>query len=158
MKSGWVPLAALVVAGCGQPEIKACEQYAKSGLRSPATYRRAGVRTIDERVTAEEFLTRRGDNPKDHARGLFLEGLRRSNTGIRNIVISYDADNAFGTPIRGEQICMFQLRDGKLVDDEKEIQTRIKIAEADRDFRALARSGGLPNLGPQDVPEKPCCL
>jgi hypothetical protein len=159
MRSWWMlPLSALVLVGCGQPEIDACEAYTKSGLRSPATYRKVAVKTIDESVTPEEFLKRRGDNPSDPARGLFLDGMRHSKVGIRNVVISYDADNAYGTPVRAEAICMFELRDGKLKDDTKEIQTRVKLAETDRDFRAMARAGALPNQGPIDAPEKACCL
>ncbi|MEA3033983.1 MAG: hypothetical protein QOH86_1999 [Sphingomonadales bacterium] len=160
MWNRWAPLAALVLAGCGggEPEIAACEQFTKSGLRSPATYRRAEVKTVDEKVTPEELLSRRGDRPDDPARQLFLDAYKGDNLGVRNVIISYDADNAYGTPIRGQQICMFQLRNGQLTDDEKALQSRVKSAEADRDFRALARSGGLPNQGPLDVPDKPCCL
>lgn len=71
---------AAIVSGCSQSEdaIKACETNIMSKLRSPSTYKRiSGNALVDEQ--GHEI----------------------------HVMIEYDAENAYGTPIREQDFCRF---------------------------------------------------
>jgi hypothetical protein len=75
-----------VLASCSLVEsssdkaVKACEVFIKDGLRSPATYKLIKATT---------------DDP-------------RTDKSIRSVFVEYDASNAFGTPIRAIEQCLFE--------------------------------------------------
>jgi hypothetical protein len=96
----------VVLSGCsmagGQPEVTACEEFIKSALRSPSTFKSVSSKSSDSKS---------GDGK-----------------GVREIFIEYDAANAFGTPIRGSQICTFDLVDGKVLNPD----VAVTFAKSDR--------------------------
>ncbi|WP_037462616.1 hypothetical protein [Sphingobium herbicidovorans] len=77
------------VGSCSMPEneaVKACEDFILTKLRSPSTYKR-----IEASGSLVPF-----DKPETFT-----------------AVVEYDAANAYGTPIRDRQVCVFGLKDGK---------------------------------------------
>ena len=60
---------------------QACEAFIAEGLKAPTTYKRVSVA-----------------NPPHEA-----------GKSFRYVALTYDADNAFGTPIRGGQVCAFKV-------------------------------------------------
>lgn len=80
-----------VLSGCAdKPEIKQCEDYIKGKLRSPSTYKR-----IKAEGVAVPF-----EKPTKYT-----------------VSVEYDAANAYGTPVRDTQLCIYPIRDGKPVAD-----------------------------------------
>src|SRR5688500_18848846 len=92
----------LVLLGCGRPEFTVCEELIENGLRSPATYQLARLETFDEPITKQQLTSIGGRSYGDAA------------LTLRKVFIEYDAANAYGTPIRGAEMCAFVLREGKL--------------------------------------------
>jgi hypothetical protein len=87
VKAALLFLPALALSGCGdRPEIADCERFLTTKLRSPSTYERISADT--KRMTTL--------NPQEQW-----------------VSIEYDAANAYGTPIRGSQICKYPLVDGR---------------------------------------------
>jgi len=76
------------LAGCnllpGNQAIQACEIFIKERLRSPSTYKQ-----IDAEYSGVTF--------------------KSDNRDVRMVTIEYDAANAYGTPIRGNQQCVFEI-------------------------------------------------
>lgn len=147
-----VPLAALTLAGCGRPDVKACEIFIKDGLRSPSTYRLISMSEQDEKVSKPPLPKEAGE----------LERMAweqdKAQHGIRSLILEYDAANAYGTPIRGHQVCTFATIDGDLQDNAT-IDANTAHRRAMEAFDAAARSGALPNVKPEDWPtrERTCC-
>lgn len=81
-----VPFLFLLLAGCDQPEVKQCEDFILSKLRSPSTYKRIESSGIQ---------------------------VPYNNPDRYTVRVTYDAANAYGTPVREEQLCVFGLKDGK---------------------------------------------
>jgi hypothetical protein len=76
-----------ILTGCNPAKdaaVGACESFVKDRLRSPSTYKQISV---------------------DYS------GVRFESNGrdVRMVNIKYDAANAYGTPIRGDQQCMFEV-------------------------------------------------
>ena len=67
----------------GEEAAKVCEQHIASALRSPSTYERTKLTVSPDK---DEY-------------------------GTRSVFIGYDADNAFGIPIRGKEWCAFEVDD-----------------------------------------------
>lgn len=63
-----------------------CEKHILSKLRSPSTYRQVSTTAIELPF----------EKPTNY-----------------HLTIEYDAANAFGTPVRDRQICIFALKNGK---------------------------------------------
>lgn len=85
MRAIWlVPI--FLLTGCDKPEVKNCEDHILSKLRSPSTYKRIEYSGTDVPYPKAD---------RHHVR------------------IVYDAANAYGTPVRDTQICVFGLKDGK---------------------------------------------
>lgn len=102
-----VILSLMLLAGCDVLQYKGlaqCEAAIKDQLRSPSTYKRIDVR--------DQLVVERG------------QGLK-----VRRFEIDYDADNAFGAPIRADAVCEFEAKSGDF----------IEVAEGPR---SLARSLG----------------
>jgi len=80
-------LAVLALTGCSKqverPEILDCEQYLLGKLRFPSTYQRVSIQSV-----------------------------RIEKPNYQSVGIEYDAANAYGTPIRGEQICVYPVKNG----------------------------------------------
>lgn len=136
MRRGCVPLAALLLAGCGQEDVEACEEFLKGGLRSPATHRQVSVRTYNAPIT------------KQQATAIGARVYDDRPLTLRKVFIDYDADNAFGTPVRGIEMCAFLLSDGKLP-DAGSLRSKVSLAGTQRDYRRLTG---------QQEPDYPCCL
>jgi hypothetical protein len=125
-----------VLASCGQADVAACEEFLKGGLRSPATYRKVSVRTYDAPIT------------KQQATAIGARVYDNRPLTLRKVFIDYDADNAYGTPVRGIEMCAFVLLEGKLP-DAGSLRTKVSLAGTQRDYRRLTR---------QQEPDYPCCL
>ena len=81
-----------------------CEEAAKLRLRSPSTYRRVSSNELTpENITAEQFLSSHSNS--QHAR----DALAQKNAAPVRLraFISYDAANAYGTPVRDTVECTY---------------------------------------------------
>lgn len=85
MRLIWLMLFCLLTA-CDDLVVKQCEDHIFKKLRSPSTYKRINIEGTDVPYP----------NPDRH-----------------HLRITYDAANAYGTPVREEQVCVFGLKDGK---------------------------------------------
>ena len=152
MRATLVLLACIELAACQKPMISGCETYIKDGLKSPSSYKRADITEIDVPITEEDY---------NKATGPALAKIRKqfqlpTPTKVHAILIHYDADNSYGTPIRDLAECVFETADtGRFAN----VTTRISYAEAERDQRLRISSGQAPNDGTTDMdPAYPCCL
>lgn len=80
-------IALSTLTGCSPNKdaaINACEMFIKERLKSPSTYKQIGVN---------------------------YSGVTFKNQGreVRMVSIEYDAANAYGTPIRDDQQCLFEV-------------------------------------------------
>ena len=142
-----------LLSACGEPEVEACEEFIKDGLKSPSSYKRASVSKLDETISQEMFLENHGkiDTFDKH----WLDDGRLTQ---RIVAIEYDADNSFGASIRGAGICEFHLIDGELP-SQISLDASVSMAIAQRSMRELGRAGLIPNEGKLDIPEPRygCC-
>lgn len=150
--------AALMLTGCNRPEVTACENFVRDGLRSPSSYRRIGIETSDQAMSLSEFRNITGDKP-----GGVLEVMTDNahKHGIRTVSLEYDAQNGFGATLRETRQCYFRMRDGELQGTASTFAAKAKLQKVNREFRDLMRSGALPNVNSADVPPEPepsCCL
>lgn len=82
-------LLAVALSGCDaitsneEQAFRICEAYVKESLRSPSTYNRIKA----------------------------ISNIPSQGSGIRTVHLEYDADNAFGTPVRGYEMCAFKVDD-----------------------------------------------
>lgn len=134
---GRVALFAIALSGCEGREIAACEDYLKDGLRSPSTYNRVNVSARDEPVTAARIVELGGREPRGG-----------QSLALRSVTIEYDAQNAFGTPIRGALQCGFVVRDGEVAGQQL-MDSAVLLAKVNHQTRRLQ---GDPE------PNYPCCL
>ncbi len=166
MRTVLLALLVLPFTGCdrlglGNPEeVKACRVFAQAGLSAPSTYTEASVRSFDNPIAEEEVRRRYFPDADDELQRMRMDRLRGRRLGIRSIFLSFDAANAYGTPLRQLAGCDFLLVDGELASpgmlesDARAaamvLDTR-RLAEAlDNDeLRRLAR----PRGGPLD-----CCI
>lgn len=105
------------LAGCSafdSPLIKACEDGVKLRLRSPATYNRVEVVEVarPQPMSADEYVAFQAKYYPASSNAA-VDGLAPS-PAVHEAFIKYDADNAFGTPIRGVANCKFATEDGKM--------------------------------------------
>jgi hypothetical protein len=126
---GLVASAALM-PGCAEraqnEAITVCEGEILKSLRSPSTYKQ-----IQASVSPPEF------EPK-----------------VWVVSISYDAANAFGTPVRGGYLCAFKAEAEGNLPIKGEMELAAATAKLDADIALFA--GTEPNSGKLDV--FPCCL
>lgn len=145
---GGAAILILFLAGCGRPEVAACEQFIKSQIVSPASYQRASVETMDRDVSADEYYKAAGrqiETLPQRSRELAQE----ERYVIRSVVIDYDTADIDGSVVRSKDICQFRMRDGG--PDIPNMDLAIGQHEIRRSAVAL--------VGPPIVkPETPCCL
>ena len=150
-------LIALVglLSGCDGADLRACEDYTKATLNTPATYHRASVEVFEQnKLSLEQWFSLTGKTPATTlAPKLVQEGQAEAGLGLRQVFIHYDADNAYGTPVRGLTACGFKLVGGKLV-DEKQLTS---YADTYATNENLKRAGALPPELENKL-KYPCCL
>lgn len=151
-----VPAALLMLSACGQADVQACEQFIKSGLKAPSTYKQISLKTYDEQLSLPEFLQRTGQKNLHPViqRGLELQA--EDGLGLRTIVIESEAANGYGVPIRSTDICAFKLVGGK-VEDKRALDMHVSSAENRRSSAQLREAGYLP-ASQEDGGAFPCCV
>ncbi|MDB5681676.1 MAG: hypothetical protein JWO16_1481 [Sphingomonas bacterium] len=157
-------VSAIALSGCGKPDVAACESYLKKKLKSPATYQRVDVKSYDEGpMTLDAFRTSMGLLPTaqaDELGKLDSQLLKGRKISKRQVFVTYDAANAFGTPIRGIEVCTFRLADGELEPADR-LESYAGQAALDDQMRELAASGA---IAPSAVSKSPppvggaCCI
>jgi hypothetical protein len=100
------------LAGCNTPSsraTRACETFIKERLRSPSTYKPA----------------------KTEFSGV---AFKSGGQSVKMVTIDYDADNAYGTPIRDSQQCLFAVNEtGNFVDSDLDHVAKMSaIGSADK--------------------------
>lgn len=131
-----------------QPEVAACEDFVRGKLKAPTTYRRAKSTVIDEKLSLESWnalqkvrLGAMSDQFQDMTKRSSDEG------GVRSVLLEYDAENGFGVPMRGMEICKFLM--SSFPKDEFEVKP-------DAESSKLARM--IWQLEEDSTPEPMCCL
>jgi hypothetical protein len=125
-------LLLLMLSGCNSVQkqaVQACEVFIREGLRSPSTYQRASV---DDLGPAFEHEGRR----------------------VKMITVEYDAANAYGTPVRGSQQCVFEVNDKGAFVDDLEHAARMASIGSDSEYSPcclLDKSEKLPRAASDDV-------
>lgn len=115
-------LTMTMISACSDaPEIAACQDFLKGGLRSPSTYSEVSVRSEDLPMPAENL-----------ARYQLADRSSPEKAGVRTVSIVYDAANAYGTPVRGVQTCHFLLKDREKGTLAADVEVAATIAGADR--------------------------
>jgi hypothetical protein len=160
-----IPLIVLISAcnALGQPEeVRACEAFIKERLRSPVTYHRAEL-TVggDEPVTQAKFDEQYiGSKPGELSK-LLRARVKGKQLALRNVFIHYDADNAYGTPIRGLEMCEFLVVDGRL-DSSGDLESRAKSTASNMRLREVMEqlnNAELRSLGRRDGSSlTECCV
>ena len=131
----------------------------KGGLQSPATYRRAEVEKFDEQVTAKEYARRSGYTPANPDQDIVMMGLERTEgLAIRNVILSFDAANAYGTPMRQRAVCQFKVSKGELLEDRDFLLNKAKIANGQRAIKQAIDAGAVPGMESDKFREASCCL
>jgi hypothetical protein len=101
------------LSGCDALEdksIKACESFIKARLRSPSTYKRIDATAYGVVIKSE------GKN-------------------LKTVTVDYDAANAYGTPIRGDQMCSFEVdKGGNYLDRDLEHTATMASIGADSEY------------------------
>ena len=100
------------LSGCNPAQsqaVQACETFIKERLRSPSTYKRISV---DDLGPAFESDGRR----------------------IKMLTVEYDAANAYGTPIRGSQQCVFEVDEKGRFSQEPEFAAKMSSIGADSEY------------------------
>ena len=109
----WVLIAAMLLAGCNKAEndaVRACETFIKERLRSPSTYKK---------------ISDDGVGP----------AFKHDGRNIKMVLIEYDAANAYGTPIRGSQQCVFEVdKAGNYLDKDLEHAAKMSSIGADSEY------------------------
>jgi hypothetical protein len=141
VRSSRITLLLFSSAACGcapAPEERAaaaCEIFIKDQLKAPATYRRIS------------------------------SSLSRGEDGIYVVFVTYDAQNAFGVPLRSHQTCRFSPgKDGALPDSaalDANVRSAIfnsAIESSERLLHQLNQMGDAMYMSPEPSREHECCL
>jgi len=144
------PIVGLSLSGCewlqDREEIRACESFTKASLRSPATYDRASVTVApDEAISLAEYRRQYVGAADDQQARLAMAMVQRGPLALRRAVVNYDAANAYGTPIRGLNICEFLVVRGQLV-GEGDLERRAGAAANRVEARGVAENLNNPEL------------
>ena len=102
-----------LLAGCNSQQsaaVGACESFIKERLRSPSSYKQISVDDL-------------GPSFKNDGRD------------IKMLTVEYDAANAYGTPIRGKQMCTFDVdQSGNFIDKDVEFAAKMASIRADSEY------------------------
>lgn len=134
------------------PEVRACEYFLKDRLQSPASYQRISETSWDEPVSASDLRAMKGDRS--------LPSLPNRDPALRMVGVIYDAQNAYGTPLRLGEVCAFETDGGKLPDADM-MMSRARLAASTARMQSLAEAGIVtPRALPMPTinPPHPCCI
>ncbi|MBB4239905.1 MULTISPECIES: hypothetical protein [Rhizobium] len=101
------------ISGCSFSESKlvtVCEEVLKLRLLAPAGYKRIEINESEESLSRDDYkryLARDEYGPL--IQGAMMKDFDRGRVKPRmfEVLITYDAPNAYGTPIRGTTICQY---------------------------------------------------
>lgn len=134
--AGYIGLAgSLMMLGACDRQLALCEKLLKSNLAAPATYSRVSVSNTYDKVVAVE-PQRRSFITVEAWKEAHDEWRARGNPPLvdrREIVIRYDALNAFGVPLRSIEVCEF--RAGQPHDDGEEAVLSLMAGSTPNDGR-----------------------
>lgn len=129
-----LPLVALLAAcspGVSREDgvFDACEEYVKSTLKAPATYKRVSA----------DVLMDEGKN--------------------RLVMLQYDAENSFGAPLRSGEICAFKLNEKGELPDRDEALFLANGSRLAATLRKTRQYGETAQAASDTAePEHACCL
>jgi len=125
-----IAIAGVALGSCSTAEsaaVDVCESALMTEIRSPSTYSRVNTYTPEPA------------------------------NGFREVAITYDAANAFGTPVRGSKVCVFRdNKDGLPSRSELEIDALTAQTEAAarvREGKSVYRNVGGVTIGECCVPD-----
>lgn len=153
-----------MLVSCGETDVNVCETDVVEKLASPSTYRRLSVNSYDSQpMTLAEFRRATGTvKPKTDLDRIAEEGSDGHQLALRTMYIEYEAENTYGTPIRGIAECGFRLIDGALESEDK-MRLNASLANYEESIRALWEVQvitGTKKTGEQPRPKGKfgCCL
>lgn len=111
-------LSVFVLTGCKPSDAKLvslCEDQIKDALRSPSGYKRIDVKSFSDNLTVEQYAAHQKKHGLETT-PFELELIEKSGKPpVRfTAYVEYDAPNAFGTPVRGTEVCEYVSSDGTL--------------------------------------------
>jgi hypothetical protein len=150
-----------MTSGCAQvenlsnTEVAACEAYLLETLKSPSSYKRVSFSVVDYPVTVAMLLAAVQPTPaslkradvEDITTKQFKE--RAKNPGIRGIALDYDADNSYGSNIRGHSACYFAMTDIKAGEAAENLESAVQFHSQRNNVVSLGMASGEESL---------CCL
>ena len=115
-----IGVAAVALAGCNvfdSKMTKLCEGAIQKRLRSPSTYERVEITPAGEKKFSDrqEFLNYLADNedfPPLRSSYIGLFDAKKADPTVYALFISYDAQNAYGAPVRDHVMCDYFSIDG----------------------------------------------
>ena len=109
--------------------VEVCEAYIQSMLRSPSTYQQISSNVVSSPMWEN----------------------------VQSAIIEYDADNAYGTPVRGTEICEFKLDDDGAIPPKYLLDGDRQIRESENSLREIQLLSGEE---PSDIQENimNCCI
>lgn len=135
IKAAWCPVAIslpLLLAGCGRADVKACEEFVRSGLVSPSSYR---------------LISAHGENMP----------LKDPDRQSRVVTLEFDAQNRMGATIRDRAYCEFKLDLMGNVPTGNEMMLRAKFSIGQRDMADLIQRGAFGERNVQKDPKPITC-
>lgn len=147
-------LAATVLTGCSNPfgsaETRACEEFIKGTIASPATYKRAAVHAFDNATTRAAIKSEYGPEGFDYLPDHGLE--------VREVFIEFDMANEFGTPTRQAGSCKFLMADKKLLSTGAALDAAVSAAVARAALLNAAAAGAIAGIRPAAGAVAECCI
>lgn len=106
-----VPVACALLTGCNPFENKmtaACEQAIQERLKAPATYKRISITSESRDISRPEFVRYLVGGNENYSK-LQIERFDsgRIKPKIHKRIITSDASNDFGVPIRAINVCSY---------------------------------------------------
>ncbi|MER9449326.1 hypothetical protein [Mesorhizobium sp. M0254] len=94
------------------PMTRACEAVLKKRLLAPAGYKRVETSESSEPIPLEDYLKDRGaatESDRILWTRMYSDDSGRKNPPTKfTLFITYDAPNAYGTPVRGLSMCEYR--------------------------------------------------
>lgn len=146
MRLGLIAVLAisLMLPGCEKirqwrdPAINACREQLIEKLKSPSSYKEIEVTTDSSPISKIEYMRLTSSlHPRESS-------IDRKNPAIYSVVITYDAENSFGTALRSKEMCQF-------VADH--------VGQPPSDFSTKAAADiASGHTNPETGEVEPCCL